>query len=104
MNLEVVLADGSIINANAQENSDLFSALKGVSGNFAIVTRFDLQTFPQADFWGGFLSCPSSTVPEQLIAFGGSVDQATSGPHAAVICALGYVGAYDTFVASNGLH
>ena len=104
MNLEVVLADGSIINANARENSDLFRALKGGSGNFGIVTRFDLQTFPQADFWGGFLSYPSSTVPEQLIAFAGFMDQAKSDPHATLICALGYVGAYDTVMVSNGLH
>lgn len=102
--MEVVLADGSIIDANAQEYSDLFRALKGGSGNFGIVTRFDLETFPQADFWGGFLSYPSSTVPEQLIAFGGFMDQAKSDPHAAVICALGYVGAYDTVMISNGLH
>ena len=32
------------------------------------------------------------------------MDQAKSDPHAAVICALGYVGAYDTVVVSNGLH
>lgn len=102
--MEVVLADGSIIDANSQEHSDLFRALKGGSGNFGIVTRFDLETFPQADFWGGFLSYPSSTVPEQLIAFGGFMDQAKSDPHAAVICALGYVGAYDTVMVSNGLH
>ena len=104
MNLEVVLADGSVVNANAREHSDLFRALKGGSGNFGIVTRFDLQTFPQADFWGGFLSYPSNTVPEQLIAFGGFMDEAKSDPHATVICALGYVGAYDTVMVSNGLY
>jgi FAD/FMN-containing dehydrogenase len=33
-NFEVVLADGSVVNANAQSNSDLFWALKGGGPNF----------------------------------------------------------------------
>ncbi|KAK5630101.1 hypothetical protein RRF57_005816 [Xylaria bambusicola] len=42
-NFEVVLADGSIIQANAKENVDLWTALKGGSGNLGIVTRFDIK-------------------------------------------------------------
>lgn len=34
LNVEVVLADGSVANANAGENSDLFWALKGGGPNF----------------------------------------------------------------------
>ncbi|KAI1169675.1 6-hydroxy-D-nicotine oxidase [Nemania sp. FL0916] len=45
-NFEVVLADGTIINANAKENSELWQALKGGGPNFGIVTRFDIQTYP----------------------------------------------------------
>jgi len=52
-NFEVVLADGSVVNANAKSHSDLFKALKGGSGNFGIVTRFDMYTFPAKDLWGG---------------------------------------------------
>jgi FAD/FMN-containing dehydrogenase len=52
-NFEVVLADGSVVNANAESHSDLFKALKGGSGNFGIVTRFDMYTFPAKDIWGG---------------------------------------------------
>lgn len=40
-NFEVVLGDGSIINANAKKNSDLFRSLKGGSGNFGFITRVD---------------------------------------------------------------
>lgn len=39
VNYEVVLADGSIVEANATTNSDLFRALKGGSNNFGIVSR-----------------------------------------------------------------
>ncbi|KAI1387334.1 6-hydroxy-D-nicotine oxidase [Hypoxylon trugodes] len=45
-NFEVVLADSTIVNANANENPDLFRALKGGGSNFGIVTRFDIQTYP----------------------------------------------------------
>lgn len=61
--MEVVLADGSTANAKAWQNPDLFVALKGGSNNFGIVTRFDLQIYPQGDFWGGFGYYTSSTVP-----------------------------------------
>lgn len=45
VNFEVVLGDGSIVNANANSSTDLFKALKGGSNNFGIITRLDLQTF-----------------------------------------------------------
>ncbi|KAM0426435.1 hypothetical protein ACHAPT_008126 [Fusarium lateritium] len=53
VNVEIVLADGSIVNANKDTNADLLKALKGGSGNFGIVTRFDLQTLPAGKVWGG---------------------------------------------------
>lgn len=43
VNFEVVLADGSIVNANANEHRDLWRALKGGSGNFGFVTRVDTR-------------------------------------------------------------
>jgi FAD/FMN-containing dehydrogenase len=33
-NIEIVLADGKVTNANEQENSDLLHALRGASNNF----------------------------------------------------------------------
>ncbi|THU92995.1 FAD-binding domain-containing protein [Dendrothele bispora CBS 962.96] len=53
VNYEVVLADGSIVNANSREHPDLFWALKLGSTNFGIVTRFDMVTYPQQQVWGG---------------------------------------------------
>jgi hypothetical protein len=46
VNHEVVLANGSIVNANASAHSDLWKALKGGSGNFGIVTRYDMNAIP----------------------------------------------------------
>lgn len=52
-NFEVVLASGEVVNANSSSHADLWTALKGGSGNFGIVTRFDMYTFPAHDTWGG---------------------------------------------------
>ncbi|KAF4625681.1 hypothetical protein G7Y89_g12485 [Cudoniella acicularis] len=68
-NYEVVLSDGSIIGANAQENSDLFWALKGGGPNFGIVTRFDLYTVPIDKIWYSAIVYSSSDVPQLLSAF-----------------------------------
>jgi FAD/FMN-containing dehydrogenase len=48
VNYEVVLASGEVANANANANSDLFSALQCGSGNnVGIVTRFDVSISKQ---------------------------------------------------------
>lgn len=59
-NFEVVLANGSIVNANAESNPDLFEVMKGGSANFGLITRFDMYAieFPNASdpsIWGGIL-------------------------------------------------
>ncbi len=43
---EVVLADGSVVEASADSHPDLFWALRGGGGQFGIVTRFDFHATP----------------------------------------------------------
>lgn len=50
-NIELVKADGSIINVNRNTNADLFVGLKGGGNNFGIVTRYDLLAFPFGNMW-----------------------------------------------------
>ncbi|OTA92459.1 hypothetical protein M434DRAFT_387304 [Hypoxylon sp. CO27-5] len=57
---EVVLASGEIVEASAEQNSDLFQALKGGGGNFGIVTRFDMQTFKREPIYSYGLQHPES--------------------------------------------
>jgi hypothetical protein len=68
-NFEIVLADGSIKNANAQQNPALFTALKGGSNNFGIVTRFDMKTFALGQYFGGSDYYLGAETPQLIDAF-----------------------------------
>lgn len=60
-NYEVVLSSGEVVNASPNENKELFWALRGGGGsNFGIVTRFDLDVFPQGDIWSNNVIYPGS--------------------------------------------
>ncbi|TPX32291.1 hypothetical protein SmJEL517_g04582 [Synchytrium microbalum] len=68
VNYEIVLADGSIVNANANQNSDLFAVLKGGGNNFGIVSRFTLKAYPQGQVWGGIMTFDKSKTPQIIKA------------------------------------
>jgi hypothetical protein len=76
-NYEVVLADGSIAYANAQDNPDLWQALKGASANLGLVTRFDMLPIELGGpsggtIWGGnmiFSSESGSDLINALVDF-----------------------------------
>ena len=63
---EVVLANGQIVYATKDTNSDLFWALKGGSSNFGIVTRFDMTTVPSKGIWAGVYTVADQYIPEFL--------------------------------------
>src|SRR5205823_4771694 len=44
--VELVTADGKVLNASATQNPDLFWGLRGGGGNFGIATRFEFQLTP----------------------------------------------------------
>ena len=50
---DVVLANGTFVKANADENSDLFWAIRGGGGNFGVVTSFTFKLHPIDILYGG---------------------------------------------------
>ena len=46
LSVDMVLADGSFVTADAEQNQDLFWAVRGGGGNFGIVTSFEYQAHP----------------------------------------------------------
>ncbi|ROW08495.1 hypothetical protein VMCG_03256 [Cytospora schulzeri] len=51
VNYEIVLANSSIISANATSHPDLWWALKGSGTNFGIVTRYDVKAQDNDSVW-----------------------------------------------------
>ncbi len=53
LEVNIVLADGSYIKANAKKNEDLFWALRGGGGNFGVVTSFLFKLHPLSIVYAG---------------------------------------------------
>ncbi|PVH91512.1 FAD-binding domain-containing protein, partial [Periconia macrospinosa] len=68
LGFELALANGSLIDVNAESAPDLYWALKGGSNNFGIVTRYDLKTFPLGQVFGGSVTWASNDTQRYLDA------------------------------------
>lgn len=72
VNYQVVLPNGTVVNANETSNSDLWRALKGGGSNFGVVTRFDVEAMPTRKILHQLRYVPSnysSIVVDTLIDF-----------------------------------
>jgi FAD binding domain/Berberine and berberine like len=56
--LEVVTADGKLLTVRAEENSDLFWAMRGAGANFGIATSLEFQLHPIETILSGSLRYP----------------------------------------------
>ncbi len=88
LSVEIVTAEGKILTASADENSDLFWAVRGGGGNFGIVTSFEFRLHPVGPIiTGGLIAHPferardllhfyrdiTRSLPDEMIVFAGLV-------------------------------
>ena len=64
LEVELVTADGRVVTANEEENSELFWALHGGSGNFGIATKLVFRLHPLAASTFALLLWPAEAGPE----------------------------------------
>lgn len=75
---------------NVNTNPDLYWALRGGGNNFGIVTRLDLETFPQGQMLGGVNSYPITANASLFAAYQQFVADQPSDPDAALILAFAF--------------
>jgi len=69
LSAEIVTADGMVRTASAEENPDLFWAIRGGGGNFGVVTSFLYQAYPVSTVLGGLIVYPRESAGEILRAY-----------------------------------
>jgi FAD/FMN-containing dehydrogenase len=67
---EVVTAQGKLVHASAEENAELFWALRGGGGNFGVVTSFEFQLHPLGpQVFAGLVAYPLDQAKKVLTAY-----------------------------------
>lgn len=70
LSAEMVLADGSIVRASADDHPDLFWAIRGGGGNFGVVSSFEYALHPVGpQVLSGLIVHPIADAPELLRGF-----------------------------------
>jgi FAD binding domain/Berberine and berberine like len=70
LEVEIVTADGMVRRANAEENADLFWAIRGAGANFGVVTSFTLRLHEVGPtVYGGLIAWPFERADEILRAY-----------------------------------
>jgi FAD/FMN-containing dehydrogenase len=60
MAADVVTADGRVLRADAEQNPDLYWAIRGGGGNFGVATRLQFRVHPLKTVTGGMLMLPAT--------------------------------------------
>ncbi|MGV9309755.1 FAD-binding oxidoreductase [Nonomuraea sp. NPDC003727] len=95
---EVVTAAGEVVRASAEDNPELFWAIRGGGGNFGIVTAFEFAAHPTTDVFYGRIAFPAAeaagvlqgwadhlrTAPEELTSIVVFANPFAGGPEAPV--------------------
>jgi len=74
--VDLVTASGELVRASAQENPDLFWAIRGGGGNFGVVTLFEFELYPIGpEVLSGLLVFPLDQAKGVLTKYRGYVNQ-----------------------------
>jgi FAD/FMN-containing dehydrogenase len=76
LSAEIVLATGERVRASAEENAELFWAIRGGGGNFGVVTEFEFRLHPVDTVVAGPTFWPVEMGPEVLSAYRDFLPQA----------------------------
>lgn len=88
-----------MINANADENPDVWQALKGGSAaNFGIITRFDMFAFQTGNLWGGTATYNKTASAQQIAAYVKWTDNVENYPAGSSIIFWSYLPAMSDIV------
>jgi FAD/FMN-containing dehydrogenase len=74
--VDVVLADGRLVTASAEENQDLYWAVRGGGGNFGVVTSFLFRLHPVKMVSAGPTFWPVDQTPQVMKAYREFITQA----------------------------
>ena len=69
LRVDIVTADGRLLRASADENADLFWAVRGGGGNFGVVTALELRLHPVTRVYAGTATFPISRAAETLARY-----------------------------------
>jgi FAD/FMN-containing dehydrogenase len=69
LGVDLVLADGSFVTADAEKRADLFWAVRGGGGNFGVVTSFLFQLHPISTVYGGPMLWPLEQAAEVMTSW-----------------------------------
>ena len=69
LSAQVVTVDGRQLEASSETNPDLFWAIRGGGGNFAVVTALEYRLYPLTNVLAGTMTYPPGRIAELLQAF-----------------------------------
>jgi hypothetical protein len=98
---EVVLSDGSVIDADVENHTDLFRALKGGSNNFGIVTNFQMSTIKCDKVWGGMTFYPKQTIPSTIEAVSSFTANVKNDIDSNLVCIYTYMPDFKDIVVAT---
>lgn len=85
LDVEVVLADGRILQTSETENADLFWAVRGAGQSFGVATSFTFRGYEQSNpVFGGLLAFPPSALGK-VVDFANKLVKKTQGEAGMVV-------------------